>query len=338
MDYQKTIEFIFSQLPMFQRVGKEAYKANLDTTIALDEHFKHPHRKYKTIHVAGTNGKGSVSHMLASILQESGLKVGLYTSPHLIDFRERIKINGNAINEKDVIDFVVNNKSFIEEIKPSFFEMTVAMAFNYFAEQDVDIAVVEVGMGGRLDSTNIINPILSIITNIGLDHIDFLGSTLEDIAVEKAGIIKNNIPIIIGEERVETAQIFIDKAAEKDALFCFSERRFKKRLLDYNNGCQELSIRNEQSGTTFNISLDLMGEYQQKNVLSVFAALQLLTPLFNLPKSAIVSGLANVAKNTKLRGRWETIQELPKVICDTGHNKEGITVIVNQLKKKTNRR
>lgn len=333
MDYQQTIDFLFSQLPMFQRVGKAAYKANLNNTNALDSYFKFPHKKFKTIHVAGTNGKGSVSHMLASILQESGLKVGLYTSPHLIDFRERIKINGNMITKAEVVSFVNDNKPIIEEIKPSFFEMTVALAFKYFADQNVDIAVVEVGMGGRLDSTNIIKPVVSIITNIGLDHVDFLGNTLEKVASEKAGIIKSGVPIIIGEDIEETSHVFLKKATEMDSPFCFAERRFKRRNLDNRNERQEMSIRNEQSGTTFNISLDLMGEYQQKNVLAVFASLQVLTPLLNLPKDAIVSGLANVIKNTKLRGRWELIQESPKVICDTGHNKEGVTVVVNQLKK-----
>lgn len=335
MDYQQTIDFLFSQLPMFQRVGKAAYKDNMDNTLALDNYFGHPHERFKTVHVAGTNGKGSVSHMLASIMQEAGLKVGLYTSPHLIDFRERIKVNGEMINEEDVISFVKDNKVFIEELKPSFFEMTVAMAFNYFAEQGVDIAVVEVGIGGRLDSTNIIKPVVSIITNIGLDHISFLGDTLEKVAGEKAGIIKSGVPIIIGEDKEETAQVFLDKAAEMDSPFCFAERRFKKRVFDNSDYCQEMSVRNEQSGTTFNVSLDLMGEYQQENVLSVFSSLQVLTPLFNLPKDAIVSGLANVVKNTKLRGRWEIIQNSPKVICDTGHNKEGITLVVNQLKKQS---
>ncbi len=333
MDYQQTIDFLFSQLPMYQRVGKSAYKADLNNTLALDAHFDHPHKKFKTIHVAGTNGKGSVSYMLASILQEAGLKTGLYTSPHLTDFRERIKINGNMIEKDEVVGFVEKNRSIIEDIKPSFFEMTVAMAFNYFAEQGVDIAVIEVGMGGRLDSTNIINPLVSIITNIGFDHILFLGSTLEKIAMEKAGIIKQGVPVIIGDEHKATAPIFIKQAAENDSSVCFSQRRFKVRMMESGNNSREMIVKNVQSGTTFNISTDLLGEYQQKNIIPVFGALQVLVPILNLPKYAIISGLANVVKNTNLRGRWEVIRKIPKVICDTGHNVEGITCVVNQLKK-----
>ncbi len=336
MDYQQTIDLLFLQLPMYQRIGKAAYKANLDNTLALDAHFNHPHKNFKTIHVAGTNGKGSVSYMLASIFQEAGLKTGLYTSPHLIDFRERIKVNGKMIEKDEVVGFVEENKAIIEKIKPSFFEMTVAMAFNYFAKQKVDIAVIEVGMGGRLDSTNIIKPLASIITNIGFDHVSYLGSTLEKIALEKAGIIKQRVPVIVGEEKKETASIFIDKAVSNDSSVCFSERRFKVRMLESSDEAkQEMIVKNVQSGTTFNISIDLLGEYQQKNIIPVFGALQVLTPLLNLPKHAIVSGLANVVKNTNIRGRWEVIKQSPKVICDTGHNAEGITCVINQLKKQT---
>jgi dihydrofolate synthase/folylpolyglutamate synthase len=331
MNYQETIEFLFSQLPMYQRVGKAAYKANLDNTLALDAHFSHPHKKFKTIHVAGTNGKGSVSHMLSSIMQEAGLKTGLYTSPHLVDFRERIKINGEVISENEVVRFVDENKIILEKLKPSFFEMTVAMAFNYFAEQNVDVAIIEVGLGGRLDSTNIIKPMVSIITNIGFDHVAFLGDTLAKIAKEKAGIIKQEVPIIIGEYNEETAPVFIEKAAYHSSQICFSERRFNVRTITPSISTCELAVKNEQSGTTFNISLDLLGEYQKKNIIPVFGALQVLTPLLNLPKQAIIKGLANVISNTNLKGRWQLIQDKPKVICDTGHNYEGLKIVLAQL-------
>jgi len=332
MNYQKTIDYLFSQLPMYQRLGQAAYKNNLDNTLALDSHLGHPHRSFKTIHVAGTNGKGSVSHMLASILQESGLKTGLYTSPHLYDFRERIKINGEWIPESEVVEFVDLNKIILDKIKPSFFEMTVAMAFNYFAKQEVDVAVIEVGMGGRLDSTNIITPVVSIITNIGYDHMAFLGSTLKQIATEKAGIIKEGVPVIIGEYNKETSSVFIEKTSKLDTFICFSERRFFVRdLKNGESGKQELAIRNEQSGTTYNVSLDLNGDYQKKNVIPVFGALQILVPLFNLPKDAIISGMSKVVSNTGLSGRYQIIQEKPKVICDTGHNKEGLSLVFEQI-------
>ena len=335
MDYQQTINYLFSQLPMFQRLGAAAYKANLDNTLALDSHFKSPHTTFKTIHVAGTNGKGSVSHMLASILQEAGLKTGLYTSPHLVDFRERIKINGDLISENDVVEFVKENKNILDEIQPSFFEMTVAMAFDYFRNQKVDVAVVEVGMGGRLDSTNIISPLVSIITNIGFDHVAFLGDTLEKIAAEKAGIIKQGVPLVIGEYQNETAPVFTEVASMLDSPVCFSERRFSVRVVKVGDLAQEFAVRNEQSGTTFTISLDLLGEYQQKNISAVFGALQVLTPHFNLPKHAIISGLAKVVLNTNFKGRWQILQHNPKVICDTGHNYEGLRYVVKQLKKET---
>ncbi|MDA3891533.1 MAG: bifunctional folylpolyglutamate synthase/dihydrofolate synthase [Salinivirgaceae bacterium] len=332
MDYKQTIQYLFSQLPMYQRDGKAAYKANLNNTLALDKHFDYPHRNFQAIHVAGTNGKGSVSHMIASILQEAGLKTGLYTSPHLLDFRERIKINGQMISEEDVVDFVTKNKDIIDELGPSFFEMTVAMAFNYFKEQMVDVAVIEVGMGGRLDSTNIINPVVSIITNIGLDHTSFLGKSLSEIAQEKAGIIKEEVPVIIGELNEDTEPVFRKKAEEKESFICFSERRFSIRDLKSAGSFQEIAIRNEQSGTTYTVSLDLIGHYQKRNIIPVFGALQVLIPYFNIPKHAIISGLSKVIINTKLLGRWFVVQDNPKVICDTGHNKEGLNYVFEQLK------
>ncbi len=332
MNYAQTLDFLFSQLPMYQRVGSSAYKANLDNTRALDTYFNHPHKFFKTIHIAGTNGKGSVSHMLASIMQEAGLKTGLYTSPHLVDFRERIKINGECIPETEVVDFVKKHGKILDELKPSFFEMTVAMALNYFKEQQVDIAVIEVGMGGRLDSTNIIQPLVSIVTNIGYDHTQFLGVDLASIAAEKAGIIKKNVPVFIGEYHEETAPVFIKKSSELDAPICFSERRFHIRKIANSSKGQEFTVKNEQSGTSYHVTLDLMGSYQQKNLIPVFGALQVLTPGLNLPKDAIISGLAKVVQNTGLQGRWQQVQVNPKVIADTGHNLEGLTEVVNQLK------
>ncbi|MGE4290285.1 MAG: folylpolyglutamate synthase/dihydrofolate synthase family protein [Salinivirgaceae bacterium] len=335
MDYQQTIDFLFSQLPVFQREGKAAYKDNLDNTLALDAYFNHPHKKFKTIHVAGTNGKGSVSHMIASVLQETGLKTGLYTSPHLTDFRERIKVNGKMMDKASVVDFVGNHKNIIEDLKPSFFELTVAMAFNYFAQEKVDVAVIEVGMGGRLDSTNIINPVLSIITNIGLDHTQFLGNTLELIAKEKAGIIKDRVPVIVGAEQAETLPVFVKIASEKSAPLCIASKRFYISKSGIENNFQLISVKNKQSGTTLEVELDLLGNYQKDNLLTVMAAMQILIPLFDIPKSTVVTGLKNVVKNTGLRGRWQVIQKTPLVICDTGHNFDGIAFIVKQLANQT---
>ncbi len=335
MNYQETLDFLFSQLPMYQRDGKVAYKANLDNTLALDNYFNNPHKKFKTIHVAGTNGKGSVSHMLASVLQEAGLKTGLYTSPHLIDFRERIKINGQLIPESEVVDFVAAHQQIIMDLKPSFFELTVAMAFDYFAQQKVDVAVIEVGMGGRLDSTNIITPLVSIITNIGYDHTQFLGETLPEIAAEKAGIIKRGIPVIIGQQHPETKPVFETRGIEHEAPICFAEKRFTLLRSSVKNGLQHMDIKNAQSGTTIEVELDLMGSYQKKNILTVMAAMQLLIPMFGIPKSILVSGLSKVIRNTGLHGRWQQVSENPRVICDTGHNLEGISLVLEQLKKES---
>jgi dihydrofolate synthase/folylpolyglutamate synthase len=335
MDYQQTIDFLFSQLPVFQREGKAAYKDNLDNTLALDAYFNHPHKKFKTIHVAGTNGKGSVSHMIASVLKESGLKTGLYTSPHLTDFRERIKVNGMMMDKDSVVEFVNSHKPIIEELKPSFFELTVAMAFNYFAREQVDVAVIEVGMGGRLDSTNIIKPVLSIITNIGLDHTQFLGTTLEQIAKEKAGIIKDHVPVIIGAQQDETTPVFEEIANVRKAPLCFASKRFYISKAVLENDLLHLAIKNKQSGTTLELELDLLGNYQKDNLLTVMAAMQMLIPMFDIPKSTVVTGLKKVVKNTGLRGRWQVIQKSPLIICDTGHNYDGITFVVNQLANET---
>ena len=333
MDYQETINWLFNQLPMYQRQGKAAYKADLNNTMELDDYFNHPHKKFKSIHVAGTNGKGSVSHILASVLQESGYKVGLYTSPHLKDFRERIKINGEMITEEFVVDFVRNHQSKFEEIKPSFFEMTVAMAFDYFEKQIVDIAVVEVGMGGRLDSTNIISPELSIITNIGFDHIAFLGNNLPDIAKEKAGIIKTNVPTVIGETNPETENVFKKTAQERNTNIYFADQEYRTdySMLSMDNK-QVFNIYKGDENTYPELKLDLLGFYQAKNILTVIKSIELLKTRFdNISRESIYKGLANVIANTGLHGRWQILGIKPLTVCDTGHNKEGLEFVIKQI-------
>ncbi len=308
-NYSQTVEWMFQQLPMYQRVGADAFKKDLVNIIGFSEFLGNPQESFKSIHVAGTNGKGSTSHMLASILQESGYKVGLYTSPHLVDFRERIKINGKEIPETKVVEFIDRNKAYLEAKRLSFFEMTVGMAFEYFANENVDIAVIEVGLGGRLDSTNIINPVLSVITNIGLDHTSMLGNSLEEIAAEKAGIIKKNIPVVIGEYQKETYPVFQEKALLNSAQIFLAS---------------ELDIQLES---------DLKGNYQHKNTKTAFTASQVLQDKgFLITQENITNGLNNVISNTGLQGRWQQIQSNPKVICDTAHNKEGLTYVLEQLR------
>lgn len=312
MTYQDTVNWMFQQLPMYQNQGKTAYKANLDNTLQFVEHLRHPENNFKSIHVAGTNGKGSTSHMLASILQESGYKVGLYTSPHLKDFRERIKINGKEISEAFVVDFIKKHQSFFESHSLSFFEMTVGMAFDYFSKEKVDIAVIEVGMGGRLDSTNVITPQVSVITNIGLDHTQFLGHTLEAIAFEKGGIIKPNVPVVIGETQPETKDVFKTLAKERHSEIRFADQ--EEIVKDYET--------------------DLKGEYQIKNRKTVLSAIDVLRYKgFEISEEALVRGFKKVIKNTGLHGRWEVLQMQPKLICDTAHNKEGLTYAMAQLRK-----
>ena len=306
MTYQKTIDWMFSQLPMYQRQGKTAFKKDLTNIIAFCEVLKHPEHKFKSIHVGGTNGKGSTSHIISSILQEAGYKVGLYTSPHLKNFTERIRINGEEVSQNFVVDFIAKNKSFLDNQQLSFFEMTVGMAFDYFAVQNVDIAIIEVGLGGRLDSTNVINPEVSVITNIGYDHTQFLGDTLKEIASEKAGIIKNNTPVVIGEDQDEVMDVFLQKASEMNADIHFS------------------------SDIKHNYTTDLLGSYQEKNIRTALQTLQLLSG-FAILETHIRQGLLNVVKNTNFKGRWQILQEQPKVICDTGHNKEGLTYVMNQI-------
>ena len=333
MTYQQTLDFLFSQLPMYQRVGKAAYKADLKNTLALDEYFGHPHKNFKTIHVAGTNGKGSLSHMLTSVLMEAGYKVGLYTSPHLIDFRERIRINGKMVSEHFVVDFVQDNKKIFEEIKPSFFEMTVAMAFDFFAKQKVDIAVVEVGLGGRLDSTNIITPELSVITNISLDHTDLLGDTIEKIAFEKAGIIKKGIPVVVSQTQAETEQVFIEKAKEVCAPIVFADKiRRVTNSSTNSNGEKMFSVEVIEDDSVEEFTLDLLGNYQQKNIVGVLAATDILCEKgYSISSENIRNGLSKASVNTGLLGRWQKLSESPLTICDTGHNTEGISSIVEQI-------
>lgn len=308
MTYQQTLNWMFSQLPMYQRQGKTAFKKDLTNIIALANELGNPEKKFKSIHVGGTNGKGSTSHMIASILQETGYKVGLYTSPHLKNFTERIRINGEEVSRDFVVDFILKNKSFLENQALSFFEMTVGMAFQYFAEEKVDIALIEVGLGGRLDSTNIITPEVSVITNIGLDHTQFLGETLPEIAFEKAGIIKKNIPVVIGERQSDIEDVFLNKAKLES-----SEIEFASDSEEYHE-------------------TDLLGEYQVKNSKTAVAAIKKIKD-YKISVKNIKEGLNNVTKNTNLIGRWQILQTNPKVICDTAHNTEGLSIVLNQLKK-----
>ena len=312
MTYQETLNWMFSQLPMYQQQGASAYKKDLTNTILLAKHLNNPEQNIKAIHVAGTNGKGSTSHMLASILQQAGYNVGLYTSPHLKDFRERIKINGIPISEAFVCEFIAENKSFFEENQLSFFEMTVGLAFDYFNKEKIDIAIIEVGMGGRLDSTNIITPLVSVITNIGLDHVQFLGNTLEAIAFEKAGIIKSNVPVVIGEYTDETKGVFSAKADETN-----SEIYFASDLIE------------EMYPSV------LIGDYQKHNKKTVLQTIKVLQTQkkFNISEENIKNGFLEVIETTGIQGRWQQIHSEPKVICDTAHNKHGLEIVLNQVQK-----
>ncbi len=330
--YQETLDYLYSQLPMFTRIGSAAYKNDLDNTIALCKALDNPERKFKTIHIAGTNGKGSCSHMLASILQEAGYKTGLYTSPHLKDFRERIKINGEMISQEKVITFVAEHKTLFETVNPSFFEMTVALCFDYFAEEKVDIAIIETGLGGRLDSTNIIKPLLSIISNIGLDHTDLLGDTLPKIASEKAGIIKPKTPVIIGEYQPETFPVFMEKARVEESPIFLSNQKvnilyFKSSLIH-----AAFDVQFQFGELWKNVFCDMNGIYQQKNIGTVLSALEPIRHAgFTISERDTREGLLHVKKNTGLMGRWQILNTQPLTICDTGHNEHGIAYIVKQI-------
>ncbi len=336
MNYQQTLDHLFSRLPMFQRIGTAAYKADLSNTIALCDLLDNPQEHFKSIHIAGTNGKGSTSHMLASVLQSAGYKVGLYTSPHLKDFRERIKINGKNIAEQYVVDFVEKYKTDFEKIEPSFFEMTVGLAFQYFKEQKVDIAVIEVGLGGRLDSTNIITPLLSVITNISFDHTALLGNTLEKIAFEKAGIIKSGIPVVVGETQEEIKNVFIEKAKTNNSEIQFADKIFEIKNVEYfYNKKQLLGFDVKQNGKLKfqKINCELLGLYQQKNLKTVLCAVDVLNKQdFVINEKAMREGIENVISQTGLLGRWQILSQNPLVIADTGHNEAGIKEVLEQIK------
>lgn len=310
MTYDEAIAYLYAALPMYQRDGKSAFKKDLTNTLALCEHLNNPQQQFKSIHVAGTNGKGSSCHMLASILQSAGYKVGLYTSPHLKSFTERIRINGDSIAEETVATFVISNKSAIESVKPSFFEITVAMAFDYFAKEAVDVAVIEVGLGGRLDSTNVITPEVSLITNIGYDHMDFLGETLPEIAREKAGIIKSGIPVVVSEYHSETYPVFEEVSEANSSEFILAD----------------------DSRPNAKYKIDLQGKHQQKNLLGVLQTVDVLNDQgWGIQESHILEGLKNITANTGLKGRWQKLQENPLIICDTGHNKEAFHYIIESI-------
>lgn len=335
MNYQETCEYLYHQMPMFERQGASGYKEGLSNTLALDEHFGHPHQQYATIHVGGTNGKGSVSHTLAAILQQCGYTVGLYTSPHLVDFRERIRINGEMISEEYVVDFVEQERSFFEPLYPSFFEVTTAMAFKYFADKKIDIAVVEVGLGGRLDCTNIITPLVSVITNISFDHTQFLGDTLAKIASEKAGIIKRGVPVVIGETHEETRPVFEAKAIEEGSKIVFADDKPEiKKATPMANGMMHYVTKHwgEMDG-------DLGGIYQEKNLNTVFAVINVLIKKGCLSKETLTKeltkALSGVCRLTGLTGRWQVISISPYVVCDTGHNVGGWNYLSQQLRQVT---
>ena len=336
MDYAETLQYLYTQLPMFTRVGSSAYKADLTNTIELCKRLDNPQDKFKSVHIAGTNGKGSTSHMLAAVLQIAGYKTGLYTSPHLRDFRERVRINGEMISQQQVIDFVADHQKDFETISPSFFEMTVGLAFDIFAKEKVDIAVIEVGLGGRLDSTNIITPLLSVITNIGWDHMNILGDTLQLIAGEKAGIIKHGVPVIIGEYQPDIANIFLQKAAKEEADISFASDDFEvkgesikdKGILEL----LDLEISNNSKSKTYNLQIDLTGTYQLKNIKTVLSAVeQLREQGFVITDEQLQIALRQVKTLTGLHGRWEVLSTDPLTICDTGHNPEGIQEVLKNI-------
>ncbi|RBL91563.1 bifunctional folylpolyglutamate synthase/dihydrofolate synthase [Chitinophaga flava] len=330
--YNEALEYLYGRLPMFTRVGASAYKTDLHNTIALLDQLNNPQHTFKTIHVAGTNGKGSTSHMLAAILQQAGYKTGLYTSPHLLDFRERIRINGQVAPEDFVVDFTNKMRPYIESISPSFFELTVAMAFNYFSQEQVDIAIVEVGLGGRLDSTNVITPELSLITNISFDHKHILGDTLPLIASEKAGIIKAGVPVVISETQPEIAYVFRDKAAEMGAPLHFADQEWMVDGSAIVSNHLELTLLDTRQGKMYDVRLDLSGQYQEKNVMGVLSAVKLLQQQgWHITWEHISAALSHVRKLTGLRGRWEVVNEHPLTVMDVGHNEAGIREVVQQL-------
>ena len=339
MNYSQTIEFLFSSLPSFQNVGADAYKPGLERVAEFCRHLGNPQRNYYTIHVAGTNGKGSVSHILASVLREAGYRVGLYTSPHLKDFRERIRVDGEMISRQRVVNFVDRNMAKMQELQLSFFEMTTAMAFDHFAYSDVEVAVIETGLGGRLDATNVITPLVSVVTNVGLDHTDLLGTTLREIAAEKAGIIKKSVPVVIGESDAEYNEVFEAVAAVGRSRVIYSEQSF--RYVEHHIGEQTQCITLERvsDGKIYDLELDLMGEYQRKNAVTAAAVVHYLhdsSPL-TISRRAFVEGFAHAAASTGLAGRWQTLEDKPWVVCDTGHNAHGINYVASMLRESAKR-
>jgi dihydrofolate synthase / folylpolyglutamate synthase len=332
MTYQETLNYLYTQLPMFHRIGAAAYKVDLKNTLQLCELLNHPERKFKSIHIAGTNGKGSTSHMLAAVLQTAGYKTGLYTSPHLKDFRERIRINGKMMEEEKVTAFVQEYKAAFEEIQPSFFEWTVGLAFNYFAEEKIDIAIIETGLGGRLDSTNVITPLLSVITNIGWDHMNLLGETLEKIAIEKAGIIKQNIPVVIGETQQEVQGVFIDKAKACNGEISFADSKWKAEEMSHDDTFLSLDMYKNSVLRYPNVKLDLTGIYQKKNIVTVLESIEVIKSNgFHIEDGHIYSALQNVKSLTGLKGRWQKLSDKPLTYCDVGHNRDGIHDVLEQI-------
>lgn len=334
MTYKETIDFLFTATPVFQNVGGDAYKPGLSNIEALEESMGNPHRRFRSVHVAGTNGKGSTSHMIAAVLHAAGYKTGLFTSPHLNDFRERIKIDGVMISEAEVVDFVERNRLNIETVKPSFFEITSSMAFDHFARHGVDMAVIETGLGGRLDSTNILRPLVSVITNISFDHSEYLGDTLEKIAGEKAGIIKPGIPVVIGESGLESKFVFIAKAKECMSPIIFADQTYRVLAQTYTEGGQIFEIESLLDGHRFELAVDMKGIYQRKNILTALAALDVLNGSgINITRENVCQGLATAAMSTGLHGRWQTIGHSPLVVCDTGHNEGGIRELTAQIER-----
>ncbi|MEO7314611.1 MAG: folylpolyglutamate synthase/dihydrofolate synthase family protein [Ginsengibacter sp.] len=331
MTYSQTLHYLYEKLPLFSRSGAKAYKADLKNTLALCTFLRNPQDQIKSVHVAGTNGKGSTSHMLAAIMAQNGYKTGLYTSPHLKDFRERIKINGAMIPQEFVVDFVEKTQDIIEEISPSFFELTFAMALDYFAHEKVDIAIIETGLGGRLDSTNVIHPLVSVITNIGLDHVDILGDTLEKIAFEKAGIIKPETPVVIGQFTKETKPVFLKKAVETHSEITFSQENYSILSAKNNHDFLDVEVIRIETNTRENYHLDLGGLYQQNNLLSVLSALEYLKDHFVMSENNIKTALANVKNLTGLHGRWEVINAQPKTVLDVAHNADGVSQLLKQI-------
>lgn len=333
MTYQETIDYLYAHLPVFHRIGSKAFKPKLENTQLLCEHLDNPHLKFKSIHIAGTNGKGSSSHYLAAILQAAGYKTGLYTSPHLKSFTERIRINGQAIPESRVVKYVEDNKSFIADLEPSFFECTVGLAFEYFAEQEVDIAIIEVGLGGRLDSTNVIYPEVSLITNISYDHVDILGDTLPKIAYQKAGIIKQDTPVVISQRHPETISVFMEEATLQNAPIYFAEDSFYVENSIFQSGGLQLSVNDKSNGITINLTSELTGSYQKHNLQGVLEVIRVLNSMgnFTISNEAIKVGISQVVTLTNLKGRWQQLSQAPLTICDTGHNSAGIKELLSDL-------